>query len=83
MDSDQENKAKTRWDTVQSMAEAKSALKHLFDLVADMKRNVLSKEAKCEELEIQKKSELLTLWLKLTGVCKHENSESQECSDID
>jgi hypothetical protein len=45
-----ENKVKTRWDTVQSMAEAKCALKHLFELAAEMKTHVTNKDAKCEDL---------------------------------
>jgi hypothetical protein len=47
-----ENKAKTRWDTVQSMADAKCALKHLFELVAEMKRDVSNKESKCEDIAV-------------------------------
>jgi kinesin family protein 4/21/27 len=50
LDSDQENKTKTRWDTVQSMADAKCALKHLFELAAEIKRDVSNKESKCEDI---------------------------------
>ena len=52
LDSDQENKAKTRWDTVQSMVDAKCALKHLFELTAEMKRDVSNKESKCEDIVV-------------------------------
>jgi hypothetical protein len=45
-----ENKVKTRWDTIQSMADAKCALKHLFELAAEMKRHVANKDSKCEDL---------------------------------
>jgi hypothetical protein len=48
-----ENKVKTRWDTVQSMADAKCALKHLFELAAEMKRDISNKESKCEEFEVR------------------------------
>ncbi|PNF43510.1 hypothetical protein B7P43_G09319 [Cryptotermes secundus] len=50
IDSDQENKAKTRWDTIQSMADAKCAFKHLFELASGMKRDASNKESKYEEL---------------------------------
>lgn len=50
LDSDQENKVKTRWDTVQSMADAKCALKHLFELAAEIKKDFSNKESKCEDL---------------------------------
>ncbi|XP_047115391.1 chromosome-associated kinesin KIF4A [Schistocerca piceifrons] len=50
LDSDQENKAKTRWDTLQTMGEAKYALKYLFDLAADMKKDSTNKESRLEEL---------------------------------
>lgn len=35
-----ENKSKSRWDIVQSMGEAKYALKHLFDIIAESRRMV-------------------------------------------
>jgi len=47
-----ENKAKTRWDTIQSMVDAKCALKHLFELTAEMKRDVSNKESKCEDIVV-------------------------------
>jgi hypothetical protein len=47
-----ENKVKTRWDTIQSMADAKCALKHLFELASGMKREVSNKETKYEELTV-------------------------------
>lgn len=47
-----ENKAKTRWDTVQCMADAKCALKHMFELAAEMKREVSNKESKCEDIVV-------------------------------
>ncbi|GLV42213.1 Kinesin-like protein at 3A [Carabus blaptoides fortunei] len=50
IDSDQENKVKTRWETVQSMVEAKCALKKLFDLAADIRRKSANNEYKLEEL---------------------------------
>jgi hypothetical protein len=34
------------------MADAKCALKHLFELAAEMKRDVCNKESKCEDLEV-------------------------------
>ncbi|KAJ9593686.1 hypothetical protein L9F63_014734 [Diploptera punctata] len=53
--SDQENKGKTRWDTIQSMVDAKSALKHLFELAADMQRKIFKQESRCTELEAHDK----------------------------
>lgn len=47
-----ENKAKTRWDTIQSMADAKCALKHVFELASGMKRDASNKESKYEELMV-------------------------------
>jgi hypothetical protein len=47
-----ENKVKTRWDTVQSMADAKCALKHLFELAAEIKKDFSNKESKCEDLAV-------------------------------
>lgn len=47
-----ENKMKTRWDTIQSMADAKCALKHLFELASGMKREISNKESKCEEFKV-------------------------------
>lgn len=47
-----ENKAKTRWDAVQSMADAKNALKHLFELAAEIKRDVSNKESKCDDIAV-------------------------------
>jgi hypothetical protein len=50
-----ENKVRTRWDAIQSMADAKCALKHLFELASGMKREVSSKESKYEELAVSYK----------------------------
>lgn len=47
-----ENKAKTRWDTVQSMADAKCALKHMFELAVEIKRDVSNKESKYEDIVV-------------------------------
>ncbi|XP_044736037.1 chromosome-associated kinesin KIF4-like [Chrysoperla carnea] len=46
-DSDQENKSKTRWDAIQSMVDAKCALKCLFEITADYKKELLAKD--CEQ----------------------------------
>lgn len=51
LDSDQENKAKTRWDTLQSMVDAKHALKHLFELAVDIKKDAAMKEYTIEDME--------------------------------
>ncbi|XP_034232516.1 chromosome-associated kinesin KIF4 [Thrips palmi] len=51
LDSDQENKSKTRWDSLQSMGDAKHALKHLFDLAVDIKKDGAMKEYTIEDLE--------------------------------
>lgn len=46
-DSDQENKSKTRFDAIQSMVDAKCALKCLFEITADYKKELLAKD--CEQ----------------------------------
>lgn len=51
LDSDQENKSNTRWEAVQSMADAKSALKHVFNLVADIRRDALTKDHNLKEMQ--------------------------------
>ncbi|XP_063231577.1 chromosome-associated kinesin KIF4 [Bacillus rossius redtenbacheri] len=50
-DSDQENKGKTRWESLQSMAEAKCALAHLFELAAEVKKELSFKARRLSELE--------------------------------
>lgn len=50
IDSDQENKSKTRWDTIQSMIDAKCALKKLFELAANISKKGADDEYKIEEL---------------------------------
>lgn len=69
LDSDQENKSRTRWENIQMMGDAKSALKVLFDMVAnkgqqelgtvnkykDLERNLQDIQEKCLSLEEEKK----------------------------
>ncbi|KAJ2953165.1 hypothetical protein O0L34_g738 [Tuta absoluta] len=43
---DQENKSRTQWDNIQSMLEAKVALKCLFELLVDSKRELQSQSEK-------------------------------------
>ncbi|XP_063539337.1 chromosome-associated kinesin KIF4 isoform X2 [Cydia strobilella] len=43
---DQENKSRTQWDNVQSMLEAKVALKCLFDLLVDAKKELQNQSEK-------------------------------------
>ncbi|XP_013147803.1 PREDICTED: chromosome-associated kinesin KIF4-like isoform X3 [Papilio polytes] len=43
---DQENKARTQWDNIQSMLEAKVALKCLFELLVDTKRDLQNQSEK-------------------------------------
>ncbi|KAL4708259.1 hypothetical protein ACJJTC_016308 [Scirpophaga incertulas] len=43
---DQENKARTQWDNIQSMLEAKVALKCLFELLVDSKRELQNQSDK-------------------------------------
>jgi kinesin family protein 4/21/27 len=73
LDSDQENKSKTRWDTVQSMADAKCALKHLFELASEMKRDVSNKESKCEDIASAHQKTLREL-----AQCEHLLKEESE-----
>ncbi|KAK7793169.1 hypothetical protein R5R35_012826 [Gryllus longicercus] len=51
LDSDQENKSKTRWDYIQSSSEAKCALKYLFDVAVETKREKTFIENKLAELQ--------------------------------
>ena len=50
-DSDQENKSKTRWDTIQSMVDAKCALKYLFETKAEIKQDFIRKDIALQELQ--------------------------------
>lgn len=43
---DQENKSRTQWDNIQSMLEAKVALKCLFELLVDAKRDLQNQSEK-------------------------------------
>ncbi|KAF9823950.1 hypothetical protein SFRURICE_013487 [Spodoptera frugiperda] len=43
---DQENKSRTQWDNIQSMLEAKVALKCLFELLVDAKRELTNQSEK-------------------------------------
>ncbi|CAK1583428.1 unnamed protein product [Parnassius mnemosyne] len=43
---DQENKSRTQWDNIQSMLEAKVALKCLFELLVDTKRDLQNQSEK-------------------------------------
>lgn len=51
LDSDQENKMNTRWDAIQSMADAKAALKHVFNVVADIRRDAITKDYALKEMK--------------------------------
>lgn len=55
LDSDQENKSNTRWDVIQSMSDAKAALKHVFSLTADIRREAISKDMALKEVESNQK----------------------------
>ncbi|XP_048486109.1 chromosome-associated kinesin KIF4 isoform X4 [Plutella xylostella] len=53
---DQENKSRTQWDNIQSMLEAKVALKCMFELLVDAKRELANQsekgyQAKYEEIK--------------------------------
>ncbi|XP_066995336.2 chromosome-associated kinesin KIF4A [Anabrus simplex] len=52
--SDQDNKSKTRWDKIQSISEAKHGLKYLFNLAAEMKKEINTKNIQLSELEASK-----------------------------
>ncbi|KAK6625174.1 hypothetical protein RUM43_005465 [Polyplax serrata] len=56
LDSDQENKSNTRWDAIQSMADAKAALKHVFNLAADIRRDAITKDLSLKEMETNYKN---------------------------
>lgn len=49
--SEMENKAKTNWDVVGSMADAKVALAHAVKLAADIRREALKREAALQEAQ--------------------------------
>ncbi|XP_017775490.1 PREDICTED: chromosome-associated kinesin KIF4 [Nicrophorus vespilloides] len=51
LDSDEENKCKTRFDNIQTMGEAKYTLKALFELTAEIKKKEASKEFKLNDLQ--------------------------------
>ncbi|XP_046605558.1 chromosome-associated kinesin KIF4-like isoform X1 [Neodiprion virginianus] len=48
--SDQENKTKTRWNQIQTMIDAKCALKTLFDIAAEKSRSQYAKTYQYDEL---------------------------------
>ncbi|XP_044738914.1 chromosome-associated kinesin KIF4-like [Chrysoperla carnea] len=73
-DSDQENKSNTRWDMVQSMVDAKCALKLLFELAAEAKKELLFKE--CEQRD--KINELLDQIHKLTSELNEKSIELEK-----
>lgn len=79
LDSDQENKAKTRWDAVQSMMDAKIALKYLFDHAVELKKDVAMKEYTIEEMEETYKK--LNAELKLAEE-KFRNAEQKHRNQI-
>ncbi|XP_069689320.1 chromosome-associated kinesin KIF4A isoform X2 [Periplaneta americana] len=83
LDSDQENKSKTRWDTVQSMADAKCALKHLFDLTAELKREVSNKESKYEDLEAAYQKAVSKLALCEQQLKEHAQMHQQQLLSIE
>uniref|UniRef100_A0A1B6E537 Kinesin motor domain-containing protein n=1 Tax=Clastoptera arizonana TaxID=38151 RepID=A0A1B6E537_9HEMI len=49
-DSDQENKAKTRWESLQSMVDAKYALKFLFEAVTNAMKESANKETMLQDI---------------------------------
>ncbi|KAK5648918.1 hypothetical protein RI129_003810 [Pyrocoelia pectoralis] len=51
LDSDQENKSRTRWENIQTMGDAKFALKVLFDLAASKGQQEVSASNKCKDLQ--------------------------------
>ncbi|KAJ8965902.1 hypothetical protein NQ314_003843 [Rhamnusium bicolor] len=51
LDSDEENKSKTRFDKFQSMSEAKFALKVLFEQAAEIQKEKIQTEIKLNELQ--------------------------------
>ncbi|XP_026478055.1 chromosome-associated kinesin KIF4A-like [Ctenocephalides felis] len=71
--SDQENKAKSRWDIVQSLGEAKYALKHLFDMIAESRRSVDAHKERSTELEDQ-----LTEVVAKVAQCQQEMDKLRE-----
>ncbi|XP_012268166.2 chromosome-associated kinesin KIF4 [Athalia rosae] len=48
--SDQENKTKTRWNTIHSITDARTALKTLFDLAAETRKSQYAKSYQYDEL---------------------------------
>ncbi|KAK7868201.1 hypothetical protein R5R35_000607 [Gryllus longicercus] len=49
-DSDTENSSQTRWDSIQSLPEAKHALKYLMNTILDDRRDILHTEKKCKNV---------------------------------
>ncbi|XP_015607911.1 chromosome-associated kinesin KIF4 isoform X1 [Cephus cinctus] len=50
LESDQENRCKSRWQTVRSMADAKTALNIVFEIVGDIHKREIAKNWEYEEL---------------------------------
>lgn len=68
-----ENKSKTRWDVIQSMHDAKCALKHLFELAADIKRKEMLLEADYrDEIELYKQKLQIAESKYCDSTLKHE-----------
>lgn len=53
-----ENKARTQWDNVQSVAEAKFALKTLFDLLVDSKKELQNQSEKTYKARYEQVKEM-------------------------
>lgn len=51
LDSDEGSKSQNRWDGIQTMSDAKQALKALFDAISGIKKNTFSSQNKVQDLE--------------------------------
>lgn len=51
-----ENKTKTRWNTIQTMTDAKTALKTLFDVAAETRKSQFAKSYQYDELMVSTKN---------------------------
>ncbi|CAG4931469.1 unnamed protein product [Parnassius apollo] len=69
---DQENKSRTQWDNIQSMLEAKVALKCLFELLVDTKRELQNQSEKGYQARYEEAKEAYDRL-----VVEYENSKAE------
>lgn len=82
-DSEEDNKNKTHWDVIGSMADAKIALSHAVRLAADYRAEVLKREATLSEIEQKALTEQQQLKAELQKAeAQLTNSKQQHHAEI-